>query len=82
MCKTGSITIDGVLFLYSAKVYDEGSKYGINGGRISKLSVVKDIHNEGWEWENCIINYDHEWDVRPEADLDKKVLDYFLELYK
>lgn len=82
MWKKGSVVIDGILFLYNAKVYEEGSKYGINNGRISKLSVVSDIYNEGWEWENAIINYDRGWDIRPETDLAKKVLNYFLELYK
>lgn len=42
---------------YEAKVFDEGSHFGINGGRISKLHVIKD--------GTCIINYDRGWDIKP-----------------
>lgn len=35
----GEVKIEGLIFYYEAKVYDEPSKYGINGGRVSKLSL-------------------------------------------
>ena len=50
---------------YWVKVYEEPSEeYGINGGRISKLSLKMD-----GEW---IANYDRGWDIKPtckEAEL-------------
>ena len=43
---------------YWVKVYEEPSKeYGINGGKISKLSLKMD-----GEW---IANYDRGWDIKP-----------------
>ena len=40
-------------YWFEAKVYDEGSEYGINGGRVSKLHVTldgKDVvaYDRGW----------------------------------
>ncbi|MGN9222407.1 DUF7678 domain-containing protein [Coprococcus comes] len=50
---------------YWIKVYEEPSEeYGINGGKISKLSLKMD-----GEW---IANYDRGWDIKPtckEAEL-------------
>ena len=43
---------------FTAKVYDEGSGYGINNGRVSKLEL-KDF--EG----NIVVNYDRGWDIYP-----------------
>ena len=43
---------------YWVKVYEEPSEeYGINGGKISKLSLKMD-----GEW---IANYDRGWDIKP-----------------
>ena len=82
MWKQGSINVYGVNFLYDAKVYDIGSELGINGGRISKLQVVKDVGENSWSWDNTIINYDRGWDIKPRTHLEKKVLECVLELYK
>lgn len=82
MWEDGSFIIDGIKFLYSVKVYDEGSEFGINNGRISKLQVVKDIREDSWNWDNTIINYDRGWDIRPRTETEKKALQYVLDLYK
>jgi hypothetical protein len=42
---------------FSAKVFDKGSVFGINGHRISKLDIRKDNH--------IFVNYDRGWDVKP-----------------
>ena len=47
--------IDG--YEYQVKVYEEGSEFSINGGRISKLWMRKD-HKE-------VANYDRGWDKKP-----------------
>ena len=46
---------DGITF--SAKIFDKPSKYGIDKGRISKLSICQ---NNEW-----IVNFDRGWDVKP-----------------
>lgn len=82
MWEEGSVVIDGARFLYNARVFDEGSRFGINRGRISKLKVVKDIGDNSWSMDNVVIQYDREWVIHPETDLTKKVLTYIIELYK
>ena len=82
MWETGSVDIDGVTFLYEAKVYALGSPNGIKDGRVSKLRVVKDIGENSWTWNNTVINYDRGWDIRPRTELEKKVLKHILDLYK
>jgi hypothetical protein len=49
---TGGIT-------FSAKVFDEGSYYGIDKGRVSKLVIRKD--------GKIIVNYERGWDVKPQT---------------
>ena len=69
----GRIEVRGITFHYWAKVYDEGSVYGINKGRISKLS----IRNE--KTGAMVVNYDRGWDVRPKTQSAQKVVDMLLE---
>lgn len=59
MWKSGKI--DG--FEYFVKNYEEGSVYGINEGRISKLEIRKD--------GRILVNYDRGWDIEP---TDKAVI--------
>lgn len=56
------------IFWFQAKIYSEGSEYGINDGRISKLVVCdyKDLpmHQRGqFHHEKKIYNYDRGIDV-------------------
>lgn len=54
---------------YEAKVYDEGSRFGIDGGRISKLALKMD-----GEW---VATYDRGWDIKPtciEAEMALAIL--------
>lgn len=44
---------------FGAKLYDEGSEWGIDGGRVSKLTIADE--NDNW-----ICNYDRGWDIKPE----------------
>ena len=50
--------VDG--YHYRAKVYDEGSIYGINEGRISKLWMSRD--------GRTVVSYDRGWDIRSDAE--------------
>ena len=59
---------------YEAKVYDEGSQYGIDGGRISKLALKMD-----GEW---IATYDRGWDIKPTCPEAEMALAILMEEYK
>lgn len=56
----GNAQYNGVDYKIDAKVFLEGSEYGIDNGPISKLSI-KDIANN-----ELIINYDRGWDKKPD----------------
>lgn len=73
----GYFTLDGEELFYQAKVYEEGSKYGINGGRVSKLGIRFDD-----EVKQVIVYYDREWVIKPKTELANKALNHVLELYK
>lgn len=45
---------------YWVKTFEEGSKWGINGGKISKLSIKID-----GEW---VANYDRGWNLEPDQN--------------
>jgi len=57
MWKEGSIKVYSSIFHYWLKVYDEGSQYGIEGGKISKLMLKRD--------GKTVCNYDRGWDIEP-----------------
>lgn len=57
MWKEGSLKVYNSVFHYWMKQFDEGSEFGIDGGRISKLMLKRNGKIE------C--NYDRVWDVTP-----------------
>ena len=57
MWKEGTILIGGKGYRYWVKQYDEGSQYGIDGGRISKLMIKRS--------GETVCNYDRGWDIKP-----------------
>lgn len=61
-------------FWFQAKVYSIGSKYGINKGRVSKLTVRKN-NSDGAE----LVNYDRGWDIRPKGENMKGLLKQILD---
>lgn len=61
--------IDG--FNYQVKHFDEGSVFGIDEGKISKLWIAKD--------GKTVANYDRGWDILP---TDPKVEKVYNELVK
>jgi len=70
----GFVLVNGKRYNFEAKVYDVGSKYGINNGRVSKLHVSDTEGNE-------IINYDRGWDIKPKTDLAKGILNGILDTF-
>ena len=57
MWKEGSLRVNGDIFHYWMKQYDEGSEWGIDGGRISKLMLKRN--------GKIVYNYDRGLDVAP-----------------
>ena len=53
--REGALKVYNSSFHYWAKVYDEGSEYGIDGGRVSKLIIKRD--------GETVCNYDRGWDM-------------------
>ena len=64
MWKEGSLKVYDSVFHYWMKQHDEGSRFGIDGGRISKLMLKRD--------GEIVANYDRGWDVEP-ADNDTQL---------
>ena len=63
-------TINGIRF--QAKVYDEGSEFGINEGRVSKLWVRDENQRQ------TVLNYERGWDVRPNTAAEHRLLEALL----
>jgi len=66
-----SLWIDGKIttmkgYEFQAKMYDEPSKFGIDGGKISKLDVRKD--------GELVMRYDRGWDKDPQTPEHKEAL--------
>ena len=55
MWKEGVIIVGGKGYRYWVKQYDEGSQFGIDGGRISKLMIKRG--------SEVVCNYDRGWDI-------------------
>ena len=64
MWKEGSMKVHDSIFHFWVKVYDVGSIYGIDGGKISKLTLKRG----GKE----VCNYDRGWDITP-VDEDTEI---------
>jgi len=65
-------TING--YKYWVKHYENGSEFGIDGGRVSKLQIRK----AGTTCDLC--NYDRGWDVEPANEV-MEVYQQLLEKY-
>ena len=61
MWNTGTIKIGKSIFHYWVKHYEEGSRFGIDEGCISKLMLKRN--------GEIVCSYDREWDIEP-ADAD------------
>lgn len=57
MWSKGSIKVHNSIIHYWVKHFEEGSVFGIEEGRISKLMLKRD--------NKIIANYDRGWDVEP-----------------
>ena len=57
MWREGTIIINKKGYRYWVKHFDEGSQFGIDGGRISKLMIKRS--------GKIVCNYDRGWDIKP-----------------
>lgn len=76
--RSGTVEAGGELFDYKAKVYDEGSVHGIDGGRVSKL-IVKGHSSD--TWSRPLLSYDRGWDVEPRDSVAREALGAIIALY-
>ncbi|MDD4291063.1 MAG: hypothetical protein PHX51_02330 [Clostridia bacterium] len=70
MWKKGSVRVNGIVYLYWIKVYDVGSEFGIDGGKISKITMKRG--------DKEVCNYDRGWDIQPTDANDKLALELIL----
>jgi len=66
--QTNYVWVQGILesYIFEAKVYCTGSKYGIDEGRVSKFSVWMKPDERGRK--RWVANYDRDWDVYPKDE--------------
>lgn len=62
-------------YKFEIKHFDEPSIYGINEGRISKLFVRRESDR------TVVANFDRGWDVEPETDDAKEIVDTLYTLW-
>lgn len=65
----------GSKYKYWVKHYEEGSQYGIDGGKVSKLTIRK------LDESRDLVNYDRGWDVEPNTDEVNAVYAIILQKY-
>ncbi len=70
--KDGRLQIQGGVFHFWIKFYDESSGFGINGGRISKLTIKNERNGKE------VVNYDRGWDIEPSTKSAQAALDWVL----
>ncbi|HKL58945.1 MAG TPA: hypothetical protein VJ863_03520 [Sphaerochaeta sp.] len=73
MWREGTLEIGSSVFSYCIKVYGEGSEYGIEEGRISKLMLKR----KG----KIVCNYDRGWDIKPHDPDTRKALERLKKTY-
>lgn len=71
--REGALKVKNTSFRYWAKVYDQGSEYGIYGGRVSKLMIKQN--------DKIVCNYDRGWDVEPTDATAQLALEILLHEY-
>lgn len=69
--KKAEITYKKKTYTVTFKSYKEGSQFGINGGRISKLTITRNKEE--------VCNYDRGWDKKPADKETTAVLEAVLD---
>lgn len=71
MWEQDTLKVEDQVVSYSMKVFEEPSEYGINKGRISKLTLKNN--------NKVIANYDRGWDIMPTGKLANEALEMILD---
>ena len=69
----GALRVKDDIFHYWVKAYETGSEYGIDAGRVSKLTLQRK--------EQTVCNYDRGWDVKPVDEETQIALEILLQQY-
>jgi len=77
MWKNGEIEYNKATYTYQMKQFEVGSKYGINGGRISKLEICRKIDGK----EEIVYQYCRELVIPPIDEDVSTVLQYIIDKY-
>ena len=67
---------NGTTYTYEAKVYEVGGRYGIKGGRISKLFIKERLS------QKPVLRYDRGWKMRLQTASAKNLVTAMLAFYK
>jgi hypothetical protein len=75
--QAGGVWITGIFSscIWQIKRFDEGSKYGIRGGKISKLWIKDKATGL------VIADYERGWSIRPTRKLAKELFEILLKTY-
>ena len=58
---------------YHIKHFEEGSVYGLNEGKISKITISRN--------GRILVNYDRGWDILPQNEDVIKIYEHLLNLF-
>ena len=70
MWEIGTMKVGKTEYKFWIKAFEEGSYFGINEGRISKLMIKRG--------DEIVCNYDRGWDIHPTDTEAKKVYNQLL----
>jgi len=73
MWSKGTIEVDGTEISYEVKHFEEGSDFGIEGGRISKLECRTN--------EKTILHYERGWNKKPKTKLANEAYEILKKKY-
>lgn len=69
----GVVAVNGSVYYYEIKHFRDASKYGIDGGRISKMLIRKG--------DDFLVSYDRGWNLKREDDEINSVYMGLIEKY-
>lgn len=73
MWNNGVITDGEDVYIYFIKHFNEGSRFGINEGKISKLEIKRN--------NTMVVLYDRGWIIRPITKVETAIYNMIIELY-
>jgi len=65
-------------YTFSSKLFDQGSIFGIDDGRVSKLIIFKGERQQKG-LGNVFVFYDRGWDIEPQTKEEQNIYEHVLE---